>query len=190
MLTERKFWLLGLHLSRCAALGILVGSAEDRLLGTQAARSGAQCLHWFRPRFEHRLTSGIFLVVHKLHHKAATPKSDFCNLLNYRDLVGASGFEPEASTLECYVVVSSMSFAHLMSRFYGGIRRLLLSNCSQRTNPLVRQFELAHHWYPLPFATNVDTGRLTAPTFASPFRLRVAIYRGLRHPQPGPPFRR
>src|SRR5580704_6208462 len=104
MLTERKFWLLGLHLSRCAALGILVGSAEDRPLGTQAARSGAQCLHWFRPRFEHRLTSGIFLVVHKLHHNAATPKSDFCNLLNYRDLVGASAFEPEASTLECYVV--------------------------------------------------------------------------------------
>jgi hypothetical protein len=87
----------------------------------------------------------------------------------------------------CLVYVFRASYITV----YEGIRRLLFPNCSQRdgVNPLVRQFELAH-WYPLPFATNVDTGRLTAPTFAAPFRLRVAIYRGLRHPQPGPPFRR
>jgi hypothetical protein len=39
----------------------------------------------------------IFPVVPKLHHNAAVAKLSFCNFLIEKDLVGASGFEPEAS---------------------------------------------------------------------------------------------
>ena len=38
-----------------------------------------------------------FLIVPKLHHNAAVPKCGSSNWLIVKDLVGASGFEPEAS---------------------------------------------------------------------------------------------
>ena len=47
--------------------------------------------------FEYDFSTQAFLVVPKLHHNAAKPKSGFCNLLNYGDLVGARGFEPRTS---------------------------------------------------------------------------------------------
>jgi len=49
------------------------------LPGRQGARSGAQRLYLFTSRFRRRLTSGIFLIVPRLHHDAAEPKSAFCN---------------------------------------------------------------------------------------------------------------
>jgi hypothetical protein len=42
----------------------------------------------------------------------------------------------------------------------------------------------------MPLPARVNTDSLTGATFEAPFRLRVAIHRGLRHPQPGPPFHR
>jgi hypothetical protein len=38
-----------------------------------------------------------FSCVPNLHQNAAAPKLDFCRLLIEKEMVGASGFEPEAS---------------------------------------------------------------------------------------------
>jgi hypothetical protein len=71
---------------------------EDRLLGTQKARyvfNVCRCLR----HVARVLGFGIFLIVPRLHHNAAPPKftSSNNNSLSCRNLVGASGFEPEAS---------------------------------------------------------------------------------------------
>ena len=48
-------------------------------------------------KFACDFSARIFLLVPKLHHNAAVPKSGFCNLLSENDLVGGRGFEPRAS---------------------------------------------------------------------------------------------
>ena len=47
--------------------------------------------------FPRRFASPNFPYCSQLHHNAAARKSTLCKLLIYKDLVGASGFEPEAS---------------------------------------------------------------------------------------------
>src|SRR5882672_7735839 len=47
--------------------------------------------------FPRRFASPNFSYCSQLHHNAAARKSTLCKLLIYKDLVGASGFEPEAS---------------------------------------------------------------------------------------------
>src|SRR5260370_35486304 len=47
--------------------------------------------------FPRRFASPNFSYCSQLHHNAAARKSTLCKLLIYKSLVGASGFEPEAS---------------------------------------------------------------------------------------------
>jgi hypothetical protein len=69
---------------------------RDRLLDTQEARfvfNVCICLQHVLGE----LNFGIFLMVPMSHHNAAPPIFTSSNSLSSRDLVGASGFEPEAS---------------------------------------------------------------------------------------------
>ena len=51
-----------------------------------------------------------FPIVPKVHHNAAVPKSRSSNWLILKDLVGASGFEPEASCAQDKRTISWKSF--------------------------------------------------------------------------------
>ena len=53
---------------------------------------------------------GIFLIVPGLHRNAAAPKPGFCKFLIEEALVGASGFEPEASCAQVGRAASWKSF--------------------------------------------------------------------------------
>jgi len=48
-------------------------------------------------KFASDFSARIFLIVPKSHRNAAVPKLLFCESLSPKMLVGASGFEPEAS---------------------------------------------------------------------------------------------
>ena len=73
---------------------------------------------------------GNFLVVPKLQHNAAAPKSGFCNLLIYGDLVGAWRFELQTSCAQDRRATSCKSLSYSphaeKPRFAGRLRLCLV----------------------------------------------------------------
>ena len=67
-----------------------------RFFGLVVSNASLNVCNYSR-KFPMRFFSVIFFIVPKLHHNAAVPKLGFCKLRVEKDLVGVSGFEPEAS---------------------------------------------------------------------------------------------